>query len=104
MYGTLHYLNFEASNKNKNTMKTQIHNSALKSILLVIAISLAGCSAMYKRHDVYNPCSYNNNFECATWQSKYPKEYERYQARMKKFNEVNSEEMVVARTFESSNK
>ena len=52
--------------------------------MLIALFCLAGCSAIYLKSDLENPCSSLNSVECERCKKNYPKEYDRYQERVKR--------------------
>jgi len=70
-------------------MKKIFNKATLSAIVLVLIVVASECSPTFTskfHHDKNNPCTpgpNQDNIECENWKKSYPKEYARYQERMK---------------------
>jgi len=70
-------------------MKKIFNKATLSLTILALIVVSTECSPTFKSkfyHDKFNPCSpgpYQDNIECENWKKLFPKEYQKYQQRIK---------------------
>ena len=65
-------------------------------VIIILAAIAEGCTAVYQRADLQNPCSSADRSACEQWRKDFPKEYAKYAARMKKSETKDSASWILS--------